>query len=220
MTHLDTTRAQAGLSVHDTEIAFDFIPSVVPCFLPGTTIATPRGPCPVEDMRPGDMVLTRDNGIQPVQWTGGRDLSQGELRTAPDLRPIRIRAGALGPGMPARDLMVSPSHRVLVTPHILPNAGATGEELHEARDLVGLPGIAQVDTDGLRYIHFMLDRHEVVLSDGAWTESFRPEYLSLCGLEEASRQEILHLFPELRRPGGLSAYGLARPIGVPDRAAG
>jgi hypothetical protein len=63
---------------------------------------------------------------------------------------------------------------------------------------------------GVTYIHFMFAQHEVVLSDGAWTESFQPGDLSLKGVGNAQRNEILELFPELKTQEGLKAYSAAR----------
>lgn len=80
----------------------------IPCFLCGTMIETPQGPVAIEDLVPGDLVLTRDRGAQPLRWIGSRGLSGRELAAAPHLVPIRIRAGALAAGVPAADLLVSP----------------------------------------------------------------------------------------------------------------
>lgn len=62
----------------------------------------------------------------------------------------------------------------------------------------------------MAYIHFMFDQHEVVLSNGAWTESFQPGDYTLRGIGNAQRQEIFELFPELEHAEGLNAYGSAR----------
>jgi hypothetical protein len=60
------------------------------------------------------------------------------------------------------------------------------------------------------YIHFMFDQHEVILSDGSWTESFQPGHQTLDGLGNAQRQEILELFPELATEQGREDYHAAR----------
>ena len=60
------------------------------------------------------------------------------------------------------------------------------------------------------YIHFMFDHHEVVLSNGAWTESFQPGDMSLKGVGNAQRNEIFELFPELRTRDGIEDYQAAR----------
>ena len=76
--------------------------------------------------------------------------------------------------------------------------------------LVGGQGIRQVDSIGTTYIHFMCDQHEVVLSNGAWTESFQPGDYTLKGLGNAQRNELFELFPELRTDQGVAAYQAAR----------
>lgn len=190
---------------------FENIEVIVPCFTPGTLIETAEGPRPVESLRPGDLLLTRDNGYQPVHWTGARALTAADLRADPTLQPVHIAAGALGPGLPERDLTVSPQHRMLL-------AGARAElmfgdleVLAAALHLVGRPGIARGKPAPVTYIHIMCARHEIILAEGAWTESFQPGARTLSGMGAAQRAELFKLFPELARgaaeggPGYLSA---------------
>jgi Ca2+-binding RTX toxin-like protein len=191
-------------------LSYSEIENIVPCFTPGTRIATPRGEVAVEDLREGDRVITRDNGLQEVRWVGARALGAAEFVAEPRLRPVRIRAGALGHGLPERDMLVSPQHRVLLTSERAALYFGEREVLAAARHLVGMEGIAEVRTTGTTYIHFMCDRHEVVLSDGAWTESFQPGEQVLDGMGDASREEIYMLFPELRERSGIEAYQAAR----------
>ena len=72
------------------------------CFTPGTRIATPTGPRLIQTLQPGDLVLTKDDGPQPVIWTGERRMSGARLYAMPHLRPIRFRAGSLGSIGPSR----------------------------------------------------------------------------------------------------------------------
>lgn len=180
------------------------------CFTPGTLIETLRGPCPVEQIACGDRLLTRDSGYQPVRWVGRRDLTAGNLAANPALRPILIERGALGPGRPDRDMMVSPQHRVLLSGGRTELVAGESEVLAAAAHLVGHPGIRRVTVPGTSYIHFMFDRHEIVRSDGIWSESFQPGAASLDGMEDAQRDEILALFPELADPDRPDSYPAAR----------
>ncbi|WP_319823573.1 Hint domain-containing protein [Thalassovita sp.] len=189
---------------------FENIEEIVPCFTPGTLIATPRGAVPVQDLCAGDKVLTRDNGVQEIRWVGAKELSGLELVHSAHLKPVLIRAGALGNGLPERDMMVSPNHRVLVTGDKTALYFEEREVLAAAKHLVGMDGIQTVTPMGTTYIHFMFDHHEVVLSDGAWTESFQPGDYTLNGIGEDQRQEILELFPELATQTGLGGYTSAR----------
>lgn len=189
---------------------FENIEEIVPCFTPGTLIATPQGARPVETLKEGDKVITRDNGLQEIRWIGAKQLSGLDLARAQHLKPVLIRAGALGNGLPERDMMVSPNHRVLVAGEKTAFYFDEREVLAAAKHLVGMDGIQSVDVLGTTYIHFMCDRHEVVLSDGAWTESFQPGDYTLGGIGEDQRREILTLFPELATPRGLHDYQAAR----------
>lgn len=185
---------------------------VVPCFTPGTLVETPAGLVAVETLAPGDLVETLDSGPQPVRWVGHVTLTGAELAADPSLRPIRIRAGALGHGRPSRDMRLSPQHRLLVDGARLPLLFGEAEMLVAARDLLDDHRITRDPApDGVTYIHFLFDRHEIVRADGLAAESFRPGPQTLPALPDASRQELLRLFPGLAHDGtpGLSA---ARPL--------
>ncbi|MCA0960880.1 Hint domain-containing protein [Salipiger bermudensis] len=183
---------------------------VLPCFTPGTLIATPQGERLVEDLEVGDRVITRDNGIQQIRWIGRKELTGFELSRKPHLKPVLIQQGALGKNLPEHDLLVSPNHRVLVANDKTALYFEEREVLAAAKHLTGLDGVDEVETLGVTYIHMMFDTHEVVLSNGAWTESFQPGDLSLRGIGDEQRQEIFELFPELEHAEGLEAYGAAR----------
>lgn len=172
------------------------------CFAADALIETRDGPVPAGRVAVGDRVLTRDHGAQPVRWVGQRHYSAADLARAPHLRPIRIRAGALGGGLPLRDLVVSPQHRVLVRSAIAQKMFGTSEVLIAAKHLCLLDGIdIAVDLTSVTYVHFMFDRHQVVFAEGAEAESLftGPEALKAVG--PAARAEILTIFPELAVPG-------------------
>lgn len=192
--------------------------SLVNCFAAGTRIATPAGEVAVEALRVGDLVLTADRGEQPVGWTAARRIGAAELADRPNLRPIRLRAGALGNGTPATDLVVSPQHRILVRSGIALRMFGAAEVLVAARQLVSLDGIdVAEDLDVVTYVHFAFDRHEVVLSNGAATESLYPGPEALKALGPAAREELLAIFPQLRG-GDAAAVPPARLL-VPGRQA-
>jgi Ca2+-binding RTX toxin-like protein len=171
---------------------------VIVCFTPGTRIMTARGEVAVEALQPGEMVLTRDNGAQPLRWVGQRRLSRLELQARPELHPIRIGRGALGAAGPERSMLVSPQHRVLIEGARAEMYFGESEVLVPAKYLVGLAEVTRaVPVDGVTYVHILFDRHEIVLSDGIWTESFQPAERTLSALDQAARSEVLDLFPEL-----------------------
>ncbi len=213
------TPGEAGTVIFFTDAAqteeagrltFREVENVIPCFTPGAMIATPRGEMAVETLRVGDKVITRDNGIQEIRWTGRRTLNRMELADHLNRKPIYIKAGALGHDLPERDMLVSPQHRVLISGDTPQLYFEESEVLVAAKHLVGRQGIGIMDTLRATYIHFMFDRHEVVLSDGAWTESFQPGDQSLGSMGSDSRDEIFALFPELATESGLTTYAAAR----------
>ncbi|RMD90763.1 MAG: type I secretion protein, partial [Alphaproteobacteria bacterium] len=186
-------------------------PAICICFTPGTMILTPEGQRPVELLRPGDRVITRDNGIQTVCWTGAKTLGAAELERAPQLRPILIKAGSLGHGMPERDMLVSPNHRMLYMSEELPLIMSEYEVLVAAKHMTKLAGIERAKVPSVTYLHVMCENHEVILANGAWTESFQPGDWSMAGIAKAQREELFALFPELREREGLEAYAASRP---------
>lgn len=199
----DTIQGVLDLAI----VTFDFDPDgtleldpddVVPCFTRGTLIETASGPVAVEDLKVGDLVRTRDNGLQPIRWIGSRRLGRAGLAAKPNLRPIRIRAGALGTGTPSADLLVSPQHRILVRSRIAQRMFSTAEVLVAAKQLLQLDGIEIADDlETVDYFHILFDRHEVVYSNGAETESLYTGPQALAGVGKAAREEIFALFPTL-----------------------
>ena len=149
----------------------------VVCFAAGTMIRTPTGEVPVEQLRQGDLVTTRDNGPQPLVLSAMRKLSPAELHAAPNLKPILIRPGAFGID---RSLIVSPQHAVVLR--------QDGEErLIRATHLARTPG------------HLVFARHEVIFSNGRATESFFPGPNALQSLTPPQRTKICEIFPDLAR---------------------
>ncbi|WP_372605380.1 Hint domain-containing protein, partial [Actibacterium sp.] len=189
---------------------FENIEDVIPCFTPGARIATPKGERLVQDLKPGDKVITRDNGIQEIRWIGEKALTGRDLAKAQHLKPVLIKAGALGQGLPERDMIVSPNHRMLVANDRTALYFEEREVLVAAKHLVNTRGIHALNPMNTTYIHFMFDQHEVVLSDGSWTESFQPGDYTLKGMGNAQRNEIFELFPELKTEDGLKDYTAAR----------
>lgn len=190
-------------------IAFDDIERLIRCFTPGTLILTDRGQVPVQDLQPGDLVMTRDNGLQPLRWVGRQHLSRSRLIAQPEMQPLRIASGALGAAGPDRTMVVSPQHRLLVEGARAELLFGEGEVLVPAKHLIGQLDVARIlPEDGVTYIHILFDRHEIVQSDGIWTESFQPAERMLNAMEAEVRAEVLAIFPELESDA--SAFGGAR----------
>ena len=167
-----------------------------PCLTPGTLIRTPGGERRIETLRAGDRVMTRDAGAQPIIWAGQVIVGPARLRACPAFRPIRIAAGALGPGLPRRDLLVSPQHRMLVGGWRAELMFGCAEVLVAARHLVdGATVQVAHDVAAVTYIHLALADHQVIWAEGAETESFHTAAAD--ALAPGQKAELFALFPRL-----------------------
>ncbi len=199
-----------GSGVVVDTLEFSEIENYVPCFTADTRIKTPRGEVRAADIRAGDRVLTRDNGLQMVRWVGQRTLKRAEVQARPHLAPVTFQPGSLGPNLPERPLTVSPQHRVLLASAATQLWFGEDEVLVAAINLTGVAGVTQAVAD-VTYVHILFDRHEIICGDGAWSESFQPGEQALRGFDTAQRAEIAELFPHLQAFGGRAQYPAARP---------
>lgn len=184
-------------------------------------IKTMNGEMPLAQVAAGDHVLTRDNGYQPVRW-------HGKLAGAatPGQAHVRIRAGAFGAGGPERDLTLAADQRLLSLTGAV-SEGAEGAEagaeagaesggsemLIRARDLLSLEGVELCDAPdigaGPRW-QILFDRHELILANDMWTETWQPELAEVMQLPEAARAQVMALCPKLARAGCRRAFPAAR----------
>ena len=168
------------------------------CFTPGTRIRTPDGLVLIEDLREGDRVQTKDNGAQEIMWKGSRRMTGARMFAMPHLRPIRIKAGALGVERPDEELLVSPSHRMLIQGKEAMALFNTPEILVAAKDLINGKTIAvDLKVTEVTYIHMLLPNHQVLWANGVETESFHPANATLSALDDADRARLLAQFPNL-----------------------
>lgn len=166
------------------------------CFGAGTLIRTDKGLVPVELLRPGMMVMTRDAGPQPVIWAASSHIRASALAAAPHLQPIRIRQGTLGDGLPERDLIVSPQHRMLVRSAIALRMFGAAEVLVAAKSLLAIDGVEiAADQSDVTYVHFLLPEHHIVFAEGAESESLYTGAQALKTLGHAARRELAEIFP-------------------------
>jgi hypothetical protein len=135
---------------------------VVICYLRGTKILTPAGEIAIEALNIGDPVITRFNGYQPIKWIGEQHFDPRFAAKNRDVVPVRIKPGALGNDLPARDLYVSPGHSLLV-----------GKTLLLAKNLVNGITITQDEfTSDIHYYLIELEKHDCVIAEGTWAESY------------------------------------------------
>ncbi|WP_298494445.1 Hint domain-containing protein [uncultured Maritimibacter sp.] len=166
----------------------------VACFVKGTLILTPRGERRIEDLQPGDLVLTADNGPKAIGWIGRQRLGRKRLAADPHLKPIRIAPSLLGSDRP---LVVSPQHGILLQE-------GRDETLVRARHLAEIHGTqARVleYCEGVTYFHLLFDGHEIIFANGARSESFYPGEQSIGALSQEARAEIAAIFPALAAQG-------------------
>lgn len=169
-----------------------------PCFTPGTLIETAGGPRPVEDLVPGDLILTRDHGLQPLRWLGRTWLGAADLAARPQLLPICLRAGALDGTLPHRDLRLSPQHRLVVSGWKAELLFAEPEVLVPALAFLGdRAARAEPDPSGQLYLHLLFDRHEIIFAEGVEVESLFPGWIDTAALPQALRAELAALLPDL-----------------------
>ena len=197
-----TTTDADGDSVSGTAIytsgqtvSFTEIENLIVCFAAGTQIRTENGLRAIETLEIGDKLLTRDNGLQPVRWIGERRITAEKLTALPNLRPIRIEAGALGDGIPSRTLIVSPQHRIFVRSKIAIRMFDAAEVLVPAKHLLGLPGVAiATDLTEVTYIHLLCDNHEIIEADGALAETLYTGTEAMRAMTPEATEEIALIF--------------------------
>jgi hypothetical protein len=161
-------------------------------FTPGTLIATEHGQRPVEILKRGERVVTRDHGLKRITWIGRCDISYHDLNETNALRPLLVKTGALGAGRPERDTLISRNHRFFVR---------NAEEFRSAISLQDYRQVTPAPTLGVSYIHFMCNAHEVILANGAWAECLHPADTTMKDTAQKQRQEILLLFPQIATLG-------------------
>ena len=136
--------------------------AAAPCFASGTRLLTVAGEVAVEALAVGDLLPTRlGGGLARVRWIGHREVDCRRHPRPWDVWPVRVSAGAFGPGAPLRDLWLSPDHAVVVDDVLVP-----------VRYLINGATIAQVARARVTYWHVELEAHDVVLAEGLPVETY------------------------------------------------
>ncbi|WP_371171730.1 Hint domain-containing protein [Aliiroseovarius sp. 2305UL8-7] len=174
--------------------------SNVVCFCKGTEILTESGYVKVEYLTKGMLIQTMDNGLQPVRWVSSKKTEEKELVIRPSLKPIRIKAGALGASTPSKDLLVSRQHRIMLRSKVVERIADASEVLVPAHKLLGIDGVKNSDEiAALEYFHICCDNHEIILANGTPTESLFLGGEALKSLTEKARSELSVIFPQLTK---------------------
>jgi hypothetical protein len=134
---------------------------VAPCFAAGTRIATPTGETTVQSLAIGDEVRLATGGAGRIRWIGRRRVNLARHSRPDAVQPVRIAAGALADGVPARDLIVSPDHALFLDNLLVP-----------AKALINGASITQLTRKTVTYYHIELATHGVLLAEGTPAESY------------------------------------------------
>ncbi|MBW6418875.1 Hint domain-containing protein [Celeribacter sp. PS-C1] len=155
-------------------------------FGPGVMIETSEGPQPVEWLRPGDLLLTHDDGYQPLIWVGRSAVTDASFQP-----PLRIHAGAFRKRTPERDLILAPGHHLLLRSSQVELHFAENEVLVPSRDLATDTEIDYTPpVPEYAYCHLLLTDHQLLLTEGVWTESLFPDEATLSALGPSPAAEI------------------------------
>jgi len=200
-----TVESDTGVS----DTAFATI-NQAPGLVAGTKSRTPDGAVPVDQLMPGDLVLTKDNGAQPVAWIGSR-----EVEATVDYAPVRIARNTFGNH---REIWVSPLHRVLVRDSLAELLFGTAEVLVAAKELVNGRSVRQIESDSVTYVHLMFDEHQIVWSEGLETESFHPSGGALETIAPDQRAALFAACPDLTRDPQLYGGFARRDLTAPEAA--
>lgn len=177
-------------------------PPVHICFCGGTMILTPDGFREVATLAAGDLVLTDNGEAKPIVWVGRSEVSVAELLRAPERWPVRIAAHAIAPDVPFSDLLVSAQHRVVLADTTVELLFGEERVLVAARHLVGLIADWVKPVAAVTYHHILLERHDLVMSNGLASESLQPSIRSFAGMSHNARRSLSDAVPE----GALQGY--------------
>jgi len=131
------------------------------CYVAGTRIRTPAGDVAIESLQVGADVVTARGDVRSVRWVCHRTIDCGRHPEPKQIWPICISAGAMGDGLPSRDLWVSPGHSLLIEGHLI-----------QAANLVNGITVRQVPTHAVQYWHVELASHDVILAEGVPAETY------------------------------------------------
>lgn len=186
------------------------------CFEARTRISTPGGWQEARNLRAGDMVSLAHGGSARLALVLRQKTALGPGRKE---RPVRLQADAIGPGQPARRLVVSPQHRIWVE---------RLQALVPARALVTQPRVGLLNgVRSIDYVHLVLTRHGLIRAENCICESFWPGEMALAGLWPRDRARVQRAMgpdprpcaPMLRRRAAEAALE-AKPCGLAGNPAG
>jgi hypothetical protein len=196
--HIASFEGGAGSFVLATDPVTGNSAVQVACFLRGTRFAAAKGEIAIEDIRAGDLLRTASGALRPVRWVGRRRYAGDVAAASDEIRPVLVRQGALGGGLPARDLLVSPHHALLLEGTLI-----------EARLLTNGRSIVPAEvTEDVEYFNIELDSHDVILAEGAAVESFVDDHGSRAMFDNAPEYDAAY---DAVHPRGVAAQAYCAP---------
>jgi len=165
----------------------------------GANVRTPCGLRRVENLRPGDLIVTRKDGLQPVRMIWKQTICSAEVAADPSLAPVVIPPRAIGPMMPQQELRVGASHGLLIPGYRLEGQSDSEPRLMRARDYAEICDEVWIDRSGedAVYYNLVFDSHFIFAANGLPVESFLPSATALGALGADARAEFEHLVPHL-----------------------
>ncbi|OAN75882.1 hypothetical protein A8B78_15440 [Jannaschia sp. EhC01] len=158
----DTEYELVGTEVASAPERFADIASV--SFLSGTHLTLASGKqIPVEHLNVGDVLLTRENGPQPVRWIGFQT-----RRAIGAAAPVRITEGTLNT---SRDLRLSPQHRLFIWQRRDELGTGRAEVLVKAELLVNGDTVVREEGGHIDSYQIVFDGHEIIYAEGIAVES-------------------------------------------------
>ncbi len=169
------TLLQTGTGDTRAEIALSPV-----CYRRGTRLAVPGGEQAIEDLRPSDLVMTARGDERAIKWIGRRRVNCRRHSEPHKAWPICVQASAFGPGLPARDLYLSPQHAIYAEGVLIP-----------IKILANGHTIRQVRMPEVEYFHVELNSHEIMMAEGLPAESYLNSGDRAC-FENGGRPVVLH----------------------------
>ncbi len=159
-------------------------------FSRGTLITLANGAQrPIEELQPGDRVLTRDHGGQPIRWIG-----RATLKAVGPFAPVVITMGTLGN---SGDLIVSQHHRMFLYQRKKVPGLPTSEILVQAKHLVDGERVFLREGGFVDFLSLVFDRHEIIYAEGVPAESLMVNDATVNRLPAELSADVKARFPGL-----------------------
>ncbi len=177
---LDITGSFVTSEFSVSSVDGDVVIELTSCFAAGTRILTPDGEVAVERLAVGQRVITQAGEEAPIMWIGRRQLDLRRHVRPAAVQPVRVAADAFADGVPARDLVLSPDHALLLEGHLVP-----------AKALVNGMNVTQLNRESVTYYHVELAAHDVIFAERLAVESYL-ETGNRGGFENGGTAMLLH----------------------------